>query len=59
MTVCYSVIFRDCSCGRAITDMTAANVNSAPPPRVRIRRDPIEAAKALEKRFKETMKILS
>lgn len=59
MTVCYSDICHDCSCGRAITNRTPANDNVAPAPRARVRRDPVDAAKALEKRFKDTMKILS
>ena len=60
MTRCNHTICENCNCGRKNV-LLADNSNFAPverPKRI-VRRDPSEVALRLERRFKETMQILS
>lgn len=59
MRLCYVQVCKDCTCGRLIAAPVCANDNHAPVQQQRVRRDPVAAAKAIEARFKESMKILS
>ena len=61
MQRCMVKICENCNCVRRVAISHVANANFAPVARPSnvMRRDPLTAAKALEKRLKGSMKILS